>query len=127
MLFGALKTTHLKKKLSLGCMLLLYITAGVYHFIKPELYISIMPPWLPFHLALVYISGAAEILLAVLLMFSSTRRIAAWGIVALLIAVFPANIQMLLQYLHTQHPHTWMAFVRLPLQLLLISWAYSFT
>lgn len=86
-----------------------------------------MPPWLPLHKELVFVSGLFEALFALLLIFPQTRRIGAWGIIALLIAVFPANVQMLLNYLDNNDPKLWIAIIRLPLQLLLIWWAYGFT
>lgn len=85
-----------------------------------------MPPWLPWHNALVVISGVCEVAFGVLLLFSSTRRVAAWGIILLLIAVFPANIQMMVDYWKESNPQLWIAILRLPLQILLIWWAYSF-
>ncbi len=71
-------------------------------------------------------SGGVEIACALMLMFHSTRRIAAWCLIALLIAVFPANIQMLINYLHEHNPDLWIAIIRLPFQPLLIWWAYQF-
>lgn len=86
-----------------------------------------MPPWLPLHKELVFVSGVFETLFALLLIFPRTRRIGALGIIALLIAVFPANVQMLLNYVDSNDPKLWIAIVRLPVQLLLIWWAYGFT
>ena len=86
-----------------------------------------MPPWLPWHSELVFLSGVAEVVCALLLLFSKTRRLGAWAVIALLVAVFPANIQMLLDYVRDNNPKIWIAALRLPLQLLLIWWAYSFT
>lgn len=86
-----------------------------------------MPPYLPWHLALVYISGVAEIGLGALLLFEQWSVLAAWGLMALLIAVFPANIHMAL------HPalFSWASpinlWLRLPLQGVLIAWAYWYT
>ncbi len=108
-------------------MALFYVIAGINHFWHDEFYLKIMPPWLPWHHALVYISGTAEIVLGLLLFFPSTRRIAAWGIILLLIAVFPANIQMMLNYIHESNPSLWITVVRLPLQIVLIWWVYLFT
>ncbi|MEO8404912.1 MAG: MauE/DoxX family redox-associated membrane protein [Chitinophagaceae bacterium] len=105
----------------------LYIAAGINHFWHEEYYLLIMPPWLPWHHALVVISGICEILFGILLLFVPTRRFAAWCIILLLIAVFPANIQMLINYKQTDDPKLWLAVVRLPIQILLIWWAYSFT
>ena len=115
------------KKISLYIMILFYAGAGINHFIRPDFYLKIMPAWLPLHKELVFISGIAEVLCAVLLLFSKTRRLGAWAAIALLIAVFPANIQMLLDYKHDNNPMLWVAILRLPIQLLLIWWAYSFT
>ena len=108
-------------------MIVLYIVAGINHFWHPETYMQIMPPWLPWHKELVILSGVFEILLAFLLIFSTTRRFAAWGIIFLLLAVFPANIQMLINFSNESNPNLWVAIVRLPLQILLIWWAYGFT
>jgi uncharacterized membrane protein len=115
------------KKASLYLMALLYIAAGINHFIHPAFYIKIMPPWLPNHAALVLISGVCEAAFGLLLLLQPTRRLAAWLIILLLIAIFPANIQMMLNYMEQHHPQLWMAIIRLPLQLLLIWWAYRFT
>ncbi len=85
-----------------------------------------MPPWLPWHYTLIYISGICEIILGLLLLPKATRRPAAGGIILLLIAVFPANIQMMLNYKREHDPDLWIAIVRLPLQPLLVWWAYQF-
>lgn len=108
-------------------MILFYAAAGINHFFKPAFYLQIMPAWLPWHKELVFISGIAEILCALLLLFPLTRRIGAYCTIALLIAIFPANIQMLLDYNRDDNPLLWVAVLRLPIQLLLIWWAYSFT
>jgi uncharacterized membrane protein len=108
-------------------MALAYILAGINHFIRPQFYLAIMPAWLPMHHLLVWVSGFAEITLGVLLCYRYTRRIAAWGIILLLLFVFPANIQMMLDYRSAGHPRLWLAVLRLPLQLLLIWWAYQYT
>ncbi len=115
------------KKLSLFAMSTLYIIAGSNHFISPEFYMKIMPPYIPWHTQIVYASGAIEILLGTLLIPLSTRKIAAWGIIVLLIAIFPANINMMLNYLHQKNSELWITILRLPLQLILIWWAYTFT
>ena len=114
-------------KFSLYLFAAIFILAGINHFINPTGYLKVMPPLLPWPLALVYISGVFEITLAALLLPIKTRKLAAWGIVILLIAVFPANIQMMINYKLESHPSYWMTVVRLPLQLLLIWWAYYYT
>ena len=108
-------------------MAILYMIAGVIHFLHPLQYVAIMPPSLPYPLTLVYISGACEIVLGLLLIPPATRRMAAWLIIALLIAVFPANIQMMLNYRHEHNPELWVTILRLPLQALLIWWAWVYT
>ncbi len=116
-----------RRKTSLYCMAVLYIIAGINHFISPVFYKKIMPPWLPWHYPLIYASGVAEIVLGLLLIPIQTRQLAAWGIIALLIAVFPANVQMMLNYKEQHNSYLWIAVLRLPLQLLLIGWACQFT
>src|SRR5450432_2353421 len=108
-------------------MALVYVAAGINHFIHPEFYLKIMPPWLGWQKALIIISGICESLFGLLLIPHKTRVTAAWCIIALLIAVFPANIQMMLNYLHQNKPGLWIAVVRLPLQFVLIWWAWLFT
>src|ERR1017187_10456541 len=70
------------------------VGAGTLHFIKPDFYLKIMPPYLPLHLELVYLSGVCEIALDMLLLVPRFSRVTAWGVIALLIAVFPANIYL---------------------------------
>jgi uncharacterized membrane protein len=115
-----------RKRIGLFIMAAFYIVAGTYHFINPGFYKKIMPPWLPWHYYLIYISGVCEIILGGLLVPRQARQPAAWGIILLLLAIFPANIQMMLNYWHQQNPYLWIAILRLPLQLLLIGWAYQF-
>ena len=105
----------------------LYILAGAGHFILTRAYVRIMPDYLPAHRELVLLSGAAEIAGGIGLLIPQSRRTAAWGIVFLLIAVFPANLWMV------QHPERfldvplWVSWLRLPLQLALIAWAWQYT
>ncbi|RYF85330.1 MAG: DoxX family protein [Chitinophagaceae bacterium] len=115
------------KKFFLYLMAIAYIAAGINHFINPQLYLSIMPPWLPAHAVLVAVSGVLEILFGLMLFPRRSRRLAAWGLVMLLVAVLPANVQMLLNYIREENPHVWIAVLRLPLQPLLIWWAYVYT
>ncbi|NOS84748.1 MAG: DoxX family protein [Ignavibacteria bacterium] len=115
------------KRVSLAVMILFYTAAGLNHFINPAFYLPIMPPYLPWHLQLIYISGAFELLFAFMLIPEKTRRTSAWLIIALLVAVFPANIQMTINYVSENNPDLWISIVRLPIQLLLIWWAWMFT
>lgn len=115
------------KKISLIAIIILYLLAGTNHFVHPDIYLQIMPPWLPYHTVLNYLSGALEIIFATMMIFKATRNAGAWCLILLLIAVFPANMQMLINYIHQHHPATWIAVARLPLQIVLIWWAYTFT
>jgi uncharacterized membrane protein len=106
---------------------LLFILAGLNHFRAAEFYVRIMPPYLPWHWELVYLSGVIEAALGVLLLVPKCTILAAWGLIALLLAVFPANIHMAL------HPELFPEFepvvlwLRLPLQGVFLLWAYWFT
>ena len=82
------------QKIGLGLASVLYVVAGSLHFVKTDEYLKIMPPYIPWHLAMVQISGVCEILGGLGLLLPQTRRAAAWGLIALLIAVFPANVYM---------------------------------
>ena len=115
------------KKISLLVMSVLYVIAGINHFISPLFYKQIMPPYIPWHMPLIYVTGILEIILGILLIPIFTRRIAAWGIIILLILVFPANINMMINYWQEENPDLWITILRLPLQFVLIWWAYTFT
>jgi uncharacterized membrane protein len=108
-------------------MAILYIVAGINHFWHPQLYLRIIPHFLPYHDAINTASGIAEILIVVLLFPKITRSIAAWALVFLLVIIFPANIQMAVDYAKENHPQTWAAYLRLPLQALLVWWALLYT
>lgn len=118
---------HLMKLVLLYVMSFAYIAAGINHFVAPKFYSRIMPDWLPWHSQLIFISGVCEVVLGILLLPLATRTFAAWGIIILLIAVFPANIQMAVTYWNKQNPYLWMALLRLPLQFVLIWWAWQYT
>ncbi|MCH5598143.1 DoxX family protein [Niabella ginsengisoli] len=113
--------------ISLYMMSLLYVLAGVNHFWHPRTYEKIMPPWVKWHKQVVIISGIFEIVLGLLLLIPFLQSFAAWGIILLLILIFPANIQMMLNYKASKNTKFWMTIVRLPLQIVLIWWAYTFT
>jgi uncharacterized membrane protein len=115
------------KSAMLYFMVLIFCAAGVYHFVNPKMYQRIMPAYLPYHLPLIYITGVLEILFALLLIPESTRPLAAWLIIGLLIAIFPANIQMAINFWQKQNPALWIAIIRLPLQFVLIWWAWIYT
>jgi uncharacterized membrane protein len=110
------------------------VIAGVLHFSHAQTYASVVPDYLPAPLLLVWISGLAEIALGLGLLFEPTRKLAAYGLVALLIAVFPANIHMALhpELKPAGLPPDWpppsavMLWLRLPLQFVFIAWALRY-
>jgi uncharacterized membrane protein len=106
-------------------MAVLFIVAGIFHFTKTSTYLKIVPPHMPYHLAVVYISGVLEILFGIGLFFGKFRHYSALGLIILLIAIFPANIYMLTSGLFTTIPR-WVLWMRLPLQAILIAWAAWF-
>ncbi|MBA3713403.1 MAG: DoxX family membrane protein [Pyrinomonadaceae bacterium] len=105
----------------------LFMLAGINHFVSPDFYLKIMPTYLPWHLFLIYVSGFFEVALGVMLLTRSFARVAAWGLIALLLAVLPANVHMALNpelYPDINPAALW---ARLPLQAVLIGWAYRYT
>ena len=105
----------------------LFIAAGVNHFLNTATYVRIMPPYLPWHLELIYLSGVAEAALGVLLLIRRYSVWAGWGLVALCIAVFPANVHMAMHAnLYPAIPELAL-WLRLPAQGLLIAWAWWYT
>lgn len=105
---------------------ILFVVAGVTHFTAPASYLAIMPPYLPWPSQIVAVSGVAEILGGLGILGASTRRWAGWGLIVLLVAVFPANIHALntgMMMLGHQVPR-WMLWLRLPLQLVMLGWVY---
>ena len=106
------------------------IGVGTLHFVQPKPFIRIVPKSLPAPKALVYISGFFEVLGGVGLLIPTTRVAAAWGLIALYVAVFPANIYMLTDNvsLNPKKPiPRWALWARLPFQFVFIGWAYYFT
>ncbi len=109
---------------SIILMSMFYVRFGVDHFLSPEWYLQIVPPYLPFPLELVYISGAFEILFGVMLLHPYTRTYAGWGLILLLVAVFPANIYLAQTNGQAMGTSALVAWGRLPFQLLFICIAY---
>jgi uncharacterized membrane protein len=107
----------------------LMVASGINHFAMADTYVAMMPDALPWHRALVYISGVAEVAGGLGLVLRSTRRAAAWGLVALLVAVFPANVNMAVHHLPLgdREVPAWALWARLPLQAVLIAWAFWYT
>ena len=110
-----------------------FLVAGALHFVLTTTYVKIMPPYLPAHRQLVYLSGFFEmlgglgLLAPVSLWGLPARSAAAWGLVALLIAIMPANIYMATDHAKFAPIPLWALLLRLPLQLPLIWWAWLYT
>jgi len=124
-----MKLDHRRKEILRGILAVCIIIVGITHFIRPEQYARIVPPQLPNPVALVYISGFFEILGGIGLMIPFVSVAAAWGLIALFIAVFPANIDMAVNNIPIEGiPHNQVLYwVRLPFQAVLIAWAYWYT
>ena len=105
---------------------MLYIGAGIMHFIKPEVYLRIMPRYLPFHKPLVLLSGMAEILLGFGLFFKSTKDLALYGIIAMLAVFLLVHFYMLSGEKASAGFPKWLLILRLPLQFALMYWAFSY-
>ena len=117
------------KKMTIYFMSAAYIYVGIRHFIDPDFFLAIMPDYLPLHLEAVYLSGVFEILLGGMLLFKKSRKIAGWGLIMLLLAVFPANIYLAQNEAAQQaiDISQTAAIVRLPFQALFIGLAYWHT
>lgn len=103
---------------------LFFIAAGCNHFVHAEFYVMIMPPYLPWHWELVLISGLFEVLGGAGVLITSLRRTAAFGLMALIIAVYPANVHMAMNPdLYPALP-PWALYARLPLQFVALAWVY---
>lgn len=111
---------------SLWVMAILYIMAGFNHFIVPRFYERIIPPFIPWPSLINKVSGIAEVALGISLLIPELTSYAAWGIIALLIAVYPANIYHFIKGWQKQK-HVWVLALRLPLQFVLLWWAYLYT
>jgi uncharacterized membrane protein len=114
------------KSISKYLLAIFMIIAGIMHFVNPVFFLKIVPPYLPFHKELVLVSGLFEFVFGVLLLVRRSTRLAAWGIVTLLIAVFPANLY-LYQHQDILPASPIIHFLRLPLQCVFILWAYWHT
>ena len=115
------------KYLTIVIMSFFYMWVGVKHFVNPKWFVHIMPPYLPFHYAAVYVSGFFEILFGFGLLIPKSRYYAAWGLILLLIAVYPANIYLAFNETPQKaieisaFAASW---IRLPIQFILIGLAY---
>ena len=101
-----------------------FVAVGVGHFVDPAPFVSIVPPVLPAPLMLVYLSGFFEIAGGLGLLVPRTRRMAGWGLLALLVAVYPANIHMLVNevYIEGMPQEPWLLWARMPMQLVFAAW-----
>lgn len=108
-------------------MSIFYILAGTLHFIATDFYLKMMPPYVPYPKTMIYATGLAEIILGFGLLGKKTRRLSALGIIALLILVFPANVYAYVKNIDIFGLPRWVLFLRLPLQGVLIYWAYIYT
>ena len=106
---------------------LFFINVGVDHFLNPDFYLNIMPDYLPFHAEAVYLSGFFEILGGIVVLVPKLRALARWGLISLLIAVFPANIYMAMNPNLFPEFSLALLYFRLPLQFLFIFWVLKAT
>lgn len=104
----------------------IYIVAGIIHFIKPKMYMRIMPQYLPAHKSLVLISGFVEILFGLLLFFSETKNLAIYGIIAMLIVFLLVHFHMLSSAKAGAGIPKWALILRIPLQFFLMYWAWFY-
>ena len=117
----------IKRKIVLLSLAIFFIYFGIDHFINPDFYLSIMPPSFPLHHEAVYISGLFEIIGGMGLLIYRFRKIAGWGLFALLIAVYPANIYMAVTPSAFPNIPIFILYLRLGLQFIFLYWAYTIT
>jgi uncharacterized membrane protein len=108
-------------------MAVLYVLAGINHFRVPRLYKRMIPPVLPYTKLINILSGLAEVVLGLLLCVPEYTEFAAWGIIVMLVAIFPSNVYMYLSDKAALGLPKWVRLIRLPFQLALIWWAYQYT
>ena len=111
---------------SLRIIAAIFCVGGIMHFVAPNVYVRIVPPWLPAPMLLVLVSGLAELLGGIGVLIPAVRVAAGWGLIALLVAVFPANVQMLQSAHAAGASRLWQAMLvlRLPLQPALMYWVW---
>ena len=105
---------------------IMYVIAGINHFIRPKMYVKIMPPYIPAHLSMVYLSGIAEIVLGIAVCFAMTKNYAIYGIIAMLLVFFTVHFYMLSSPEAGAGIPKWILILRIPLQFLLIWWAWFY-
>ncbi len=117
--------SSMTKKIGLILLALFFMAAGINHFVNSDIYVAIVPHYLPAHLELVYLSALFEILGGIGVVLSPIRQWVGYGLIALLIAVFPANIYMAMNPdKFVDIVSAWVLYARLPLQFLLIWWTF---
>ena len=116
--------TRRPRRFALLGLAALFVVAGANHFVSTEFYVGIMPAYLPLHLELVYLSGLLEMLGGAAVLVPRARSSAGWFLIALLVAVFPANLNMALHAEQFPGLSASALYARLPLQGLLIAWTY---
>lgn len=104
----------------------MYIIAGIFHFLKPRMYMRIMPRYLPSHKLLVHLSGLAEIVLGALVFLPATKDLAIYGIILMLLIFLLVHFYMLSSKKAGAGIPKWLLILRLPLQFLLIWWAWFY-
>ena len=116
-------------KISRLLIAIFFTVAGANHFISPDFYRPLMPDYLPWHTELIYLSGAAEVAGGLAVLVTKWRWWAGWWLIAVLVAIFPANLHMLVHDvpLGGRHLPSWILWGRLPLQLAMIVWVYAST
>lgn len=114
--------TDLKRRPGLVLLAAVFILAGLNHFWNPRIYRAIMPPYLPAHGPLVFWSGVAEVVLGAAVLVPRLRKLAGWGLIALLVAVFPANLYMAQNAERFRAIPEWALWARLPFQLVFAWW-----
>jgi uncharacterized membrane protein len=110
----------------LYAMALIYILAGIFHFIKPKIYLRIMPKYLPNHKLLVGLSGLTEIILGISICIPKIKNLAIFFIIAMLAVFLLVHIYMLTNKKASAGLPKWVLVLRLPLQFFLMFWAYSY-
>lgn len=107
-------------------MALLLILTGILHFRVPRVYVRIIPPYIPHPRMMVALSGIAEITLGILLLFSKTQFLAAWGIILMMVVFFPVHFYMLENESAGAGLPKWLLIVRIPMQIGIMWWAYMY-
>lgn len=103
-----------------------YVVAGIIHFLKPKIYLGIMPRYLPAHKTLVFLSGAAEIILGAGLIFPETKNFAVYGIILMLLIFLLVHFYMLSSKKAGAGFPQWALWIRIPLQFMLMLWAWYY-